>query len=274
MDKFLNSNSLTLCYQDLGHTSNPVILLIAGLGEQLGEWPDAFCQQLCARDYRVIRFDNRDIGRSSKVTSTYSLSDMADDALGILDALDVPAAHIVGMSMGGMIAQILCAQNPQRVLSFCSIMSSSGNPDLPAPTPAVQAMLVKKTEGTLDSFIDNWVDAKLLIDSPSYPADESKLRARATANCQRSYHPAGYLRHLNAIYANGSRVAQLKKIKCPTLVLHGKSDPLVPYQCGVDTAQHIDNSELILIDGMGHNLPPDLFNRLVTAIVENAARGQ
>lgn len=281
MDKFLNSNGLQFCYQDLlpknksqnnGSKPDTTIVLIAGLGEQLGEWPLGFCELLCEEGFRVIRYDNRDIGRSSKVNERYSLEDMADDAAGILDALSIEGAHIVGMSMGGMIAQLLCARYPNRTLSLCSIMSSSGAPGLPPPAPEVQVMLTKKTDGSVEAFIENWVAGKLLIDSPAHPADERNLYTHAQANCKRSYHPKGYLRHLTAIYANGSRVAQLQKITCPTLIIHGKNDPLVPYQCGLDTAKHISDAEIKLIDGMGHNLPEPLFKELVTAIVKNLKR--
>jgi len=273
MDKFIKSNNLELCYQDLGEVTHPAILLVAGLGEQLGEWPTELCELFVTQGYRVIRYDNRDIGLSSKVSSAYSLSDMADDALGLLDAINIKSAHLVGMSMGGMIAQRFCARFPERASSLCSLMSSSGKPGLPAPTPDVQAMLVKKTNGTKAAFIDNWVAGKLLIDSPGYPTTRTELRARATSNCQRSYHPSGYLRHLNAIYADGSRVDELAKINCPTLVLHGEADPLIPYQCGIDTAKHIPNATFKLIDDMGHNLPIALFRDIVDAIVENIKRG-
>ena len=284
MDKFLNSNGLQLCYQDMpakhdfsnsassSTAGGNTILLIAGLGEQLGEWPFEFCQLLCKQGYRVIRYDNRDIGLSSKVSERYSLDDMADDAAGLLDALDISASHIIGMSMGGMIAQLLCSNHPNRALSLCSIMSSSGNPSLPPPTPEALTMLTKKSAESVESFIDNWVAGKLIIDSPAYPANERRLHERAQTNCKRSYHPEGYLRHLTAIFANGSRVQQLQKIDCPTLVIHGKNDPLVPYQSGVDTAKHINGAQLLLIDGMGHNLPQPLFAELTAAIVKNLKR--
>ena len=281
MDKFLSSNGIQVCYQDLPAKNEPnnqkpepynTILLIAGLGEQLGEWPLGFCELLCNKGFRVIRFDNRDVGRSTKADDNYGLDDMANDAVGILDALDVRAAHIIGMSMGGMIAQLLCANHSNRALSLCSIMSSSGNPNLPVASPEVQANLHKKTEGNIDLFIDNWVAGKLLIDSPTYPAKENELYARAVANCKRSYFPKGYMRHLNAIYSYGSRVKKLQQISCPTLVLHGKNDPLIPYQAGVDTAKHINDAQLKLIEGMGHNLPKPLFDELTSAIIKNIKR--
>ena len=278
MDKYLSSNGIQLCYQDMrdqgqGRLSDQVILLIAGLGEQLGEWPDNFCGLLTGSGYRVIRYDNRDIGLSENMSGkNYLLGDMANDAAGLLNTLEIEQAHVVGMSMGGMIAQILAVQHPQLVTSLCSIMSTSGRPGLPGPTVRVQQILTKKTDGSVDGFIENWVEGKRRIDSPAYPADEIELRQRATTNCQRSYKPGGYMRHLNAINTSGSRVELLDKIGCPTLVLHGAEDPLIPKQCGEDTAKHIKDSRLELINGMGHNLPKELHLRLCNSIVENIKR--
>jgi pimeloyl-ACP methyl ester carboxylesterase len=288
MDKYLSSNGIQLCYQDLGDSPlsdsplsdsplsdspKEVILLIAGLGEQLGEWPDNFCSVLTDAGYRVIRYDNRDIGLSEKMSGiNYSLNDMADDAAGLLHALKITQAHVVGMSMGGMIAQILSAEYPDIVDSLCLIMSSSGRPGLPAASTAVQEIMARKTDGSVAGFIENWIEGKRRIDSPEYPADETVLQQRAEANCQRSYNPGGYMRHLNAIYSNGSRVDFLQKIKCPTLVLHGKDDPLVRKQCGEDLAQQISRSRLEIIEGMGHNLPHELHKILCNSIMDNIKR--
>jgi len=280
MDKTLNSNGVKLCYQDLsdatlvdpavGDTPKEVILLIAGLGEQLAEWPDSFCSILTNAGFRVIRYDNRDIGLSEKMSGKdYSLNDMANDAAGLLDALEIQQAHVVGMSMGGMIAQILSAQRPNTVTSLCLIMSSSGRPGLPHATPEVQEIMAKKTDGSVDGFIENWIEGKRRIDSPGYPADEAVLLQRAKANCQRSYNPGGYMRHLKAIYSNGSRVEFLEKINCPTLILHGKDDPLIRKECGEDLAEHIRGARLEIINGMGHNLPHQLHQRLCDSIIDN-----
>jgi pimeloyl-ACP methyl ester carboxylesterase len=278
MDKTISSNGIQLCYQDLGGTAlnsaaKEVILLIAGLGEQLGEWPDSFCTLLTNAGFRVIRYDNRDIGLSEKMSGKdYSLNNMADDAAGLLDALEIEQAHVVGMSMGGMIAQILTAEKPNTVASLCLIMSSSGKPGLPAATPEVQEIMSKKTDGSVAGFIENWIEGKRLIDSPGFPADEAVLLQRAKANCQRSYNPGGYMRHLNAIYSNPSRVEFLEKINCPTLILHGKDDPLIRKECGEDLAEHIRGAQLEIIDGMGHNLPHQLHQRLCNSIIDNIKR--
>ena len=273
MDKYINSNGIRICYQSFGDSSNETIILIAGLGEQLGEWPRSFCENLADENYRVIRFDNRDIGLSDKMPDRrYSLNDMADDTAGLISALNINKAHIVGMSMGGMIAQILAAEYPDRVASLCSLMSSSGASGLPSPTPEVQEIITKKSDGTLDGFIENWVEAKRRIDSPAYPSSDLELYQRAKKNCARSYNPAGYMRHLNAIYSHGSRVELLKKIRCPTLVLHGSDDPLVAKECGEDTAKHIQGSTFKLIKGMGHNLPTQLHSPLSDSILNNIKR--
>lgn len=270
MDKYLISNGIQLCYQDLGDSLKPAILLIAGLGEQLGEWPTNFCDLLVQHGYRVIRYDNRDIGLSDKISDqSYSLNDMANDAAGLLDALSIERAHVVGMSMGGMIAQIFAAEYASRVHSLCLIMSSSGKPGLPKPTAPVKEAISKRTDGSIQGFIENWVEGKRLIDSPAYPTNDAALQARAQANCERSYNPGGYMRHLNAIYSNGSRVPLLEKINCSTLILHGTDDPLIPKECGEDMAKHIKDSRLELINGMGHNLPEALHQQLCDSIVEN-----
>ena len=269
MDKYLTSNGIRLCYQDLGDSSREAILLIAGLGEQLGEWPNGFCASLSAH-HRVIRYDNRDIGLSDRMSGqSYSLNDMAKDALGLLDALAIEKAHVVGMSMGGMIAQILTAENPQRVSSLCLLMTSSGKPGLPGPSAEVEEIMLKKTDGTVDGFIENWVEGKRRLDSPAYPSNDNELYRRAKANCKRSYNPGGYVRQHIAITTNGSRVKHAEKISCPSVIIHGIDDPLIPFQCSEDLASLIKNSRLELIEGMGHNLPEELHTRLTTSILEN-----
>jgi proline iminopeptidase len=275
MDKYLTTNGVKLCYQELGDASQEAILLIAGLGEQLGEWPDNFCTTLIEHGYRVIRYDNRDIGLSEKMSEpNYTLNDMAADAAGLLRTLKIARAHVIGMSMGGMIAQILCAEEPELVASLCLMMTSSGQAGLPGPTPAVLEILSKKSDGTIAGFNDNWMEGKRRIDSPAYPADDAELLHRANKNSERSYHPGGYMRHLVAIGSNGSRVAFLEKIICPTLVIHGVNDPLIPKECGEDIIKHISTARLKLVDGMGHNLPQELHQDLCDSIVENIKLSQ
>ena len=267
----------------------PVVLLVMGLGMQLIAWPPGFVRGLVNAGFRVIRFDNRDIGLSQKfdtlgspnllwqglkyklglpIKPPYRLHDMALDALGVLDALGIAKAHIVGVSMGGMVAQRAAMHAPQRTLSLTSIMSSSGARGLPAATPAVaRQMLSRPTGRGKQAAIDHSVKLFQAIGSPRFPMDEAFLRERVTLSYDRSFNPAGLARQMVAIVADGARAAELSKLKVPTLVLHGKADPLVPFACGQDTAQRIADARLVGIDGMGHDLPPGVVEHLLTHLV-------
>lgn len=267
----------------------PVVLLVMGLGMQLIAWPPGFVRGLVNAGFRVIRFDNRDIGLSQKfetlgspnllwqglkyklglpIKPPYRLHDMALDALGVLDALGIAKAHIVGVSMGGMVAQRAAMHAPQRTLSLTSIMSSSGARGLPAATPAVaRQMLSRPTGRGKQAAIDHSVKLFQAIGSPGFPMDEAFLRERVTMSYDRSFNPAGLARQMVAIVADGARAAELSKLKVPTLVLHGKADPLVPFACGQDTAQRIADARLVGIDGMGHDLPPGVVEHLLTHLV-------
>ncbi len=267
----------------------PVVLLVMGLGMQLIAWPPGFVRGLVNAGFRVIRFDNRDIGLSQKfdtlgspnllwqglkyklglpIKPPYRLHDMALDALGVLDALGIAKAHIVGVSMGGMVAQRAAMHAPQRTLSLTSIMSSSGARGLPAATPAVaRQMLSRPTGKGKQAAIDHSVKLFQAIGSPGFPMDEAFLRERVTLSYDRSFNPAGLARQMVAIVADGARAAELSKLKVPTLVLHGKADPLVPFACGQDTAQRVADARLVGIDGMGHDLPPGVVEHLLTHLV-------
>ena len=281
----LNTNGITLTYDTQGEPSGEPILLIMGLGMQLTGWPDAFCKYLVEQGFYVIRFDNRDSGLSTKMQqfgtpnlmlafvksifrlslkSGYTLDDMANDACGLLDGLGIEKAHVVGASMGGMIAQIVAGKYPQRVSSLVSIMSTSGRRGLPGPTKAARNALLTPPDNPRDmaSIIDNSVKVFRVIGSPRYPTPEQFLRDRITASVQRSLSPAGTARQLLAIAASGDRVALLKKIQVPTLVIHGTADPLIPIACGRDAAQLVPNATIHEIDGMGHDSPPVLDERL------------
>ena len=290
-EKYATANGVRLAYEEFGSPSKPAILLIMGLGTQMIAWPQEFCQDLADRGYRVIRFDNRDIGLSEKMENAhipqatrlmlfsklrlpirvpYRLTDMARDAVGLLDTLKIERAHIVGASMGGMIGQILAARFGERVLSFTSIMSSSGNPSLPGPRKDVVKTMVKRSLGaepvTLESSMAFW----RLIGSPDYQPSDEELSRKILASFERSNYPEGYSRHMAAIIANGSRVKMLRKIKAPTLVIHGKDDALVPVEGGIDTARQIAGSRLEVFAGMGHDLPRQLLPRFVELIDEHA----
>ena len=276
-------------YESLGNPEHPAVVLIMGLGMQLMAWPDGFCQELVARGYRVIRFDNRDCGLSGRapgkkranlllamaasalglpVRTPYTLEDMAGDAVGLMDSLGIARAHIVGASMGGMIAQVLAAKFPQRVLSLTSIMSTSGNRKVSRPSKAARKVLLSRPADPKnpESVIEHLVEMFGVIGSPAYPSSKDELRQRLGRSVRRAYEPAGTARQLLAIIASGDRRKLLKTITAPTLVIHGAADPLVPVAAGRDTAQNIPGATLMVIEGMGHDFPEALMPRLAAAI--------
>ena len=267
----------------------PVVLLIMGLGMQLIAWPPAMVQALVDAGFRVVRFDNRDIGLSQhfdvmgspnllwqglkyrlgwRIRPPYTLKDMARDAVGVLDALKIGQAHIVGVSMGGMIAQRVALEVPSRVLSLTSIMSSSGAPGLPAATPEVTRQLLSRPAGKgKAAAIDHSIKLFQAIGSPGFPSDAAVLRERVTASTERNFHPQGLARQMVAIVGDGTRAAELANLKTPTLVMHGKADPLVPFACGEDTARRIPGAKLVAIEGMGHDLPPGVVDHLLASLI-------
>ena len=280
--------------QDASQRQRPAVLLIMGLGMQLTAWPPQMVQALVNAGYRVIRMDNRDVGLSTHFDAlgvpnllwtslkfklgftpraAYTLSDMADDALGVLDALGIAAAHVVGVSMGGMIAQRVAIAAPERTLSLTSIMSSSGAQHLPHPEPAVmKALLSRPRDNTQQAALEHTVKLFQAIGSPGFPTPEAELRERVAQSMQRSFHPVGTLRQMVAIAADITRAAQLSRIISPTLVIHGKRDPLVPYACGADTALRIEGAKLVGIEGMGHDLPPEPVAQILTVLIDHMRR--
>ncbi|GAA6141578.1 alpha/beta hydrolase [Hydrogenophaga sp. 5NK40-0174] len=285
----LPSNGLEFEVEVQGRDSAPAVVLIMGLGMQLTAWPPLLVQGLINSGYRVLRFDNRDIGLSShldhlrlpnltwqvvrkrlgmQVHAPYKLSDMARDVKGLMDALDIERAHLLGVSMGGMVAQHLAANCPDRVHSLTSIMSSSGAPDLPGPDPQIlQAMLRPPRSRDPEDLVDQLMDTMRLLASPGYPQDEAELRARMLASIRRSYHPKGVLRQLLAVMGDTGRHRLLRQVQCPTLVIHGNADRMVPLACGQDTAARISGSQLEIIEGMGHDWPPALAQRMAELVV-------
>ena len=267
----------------------PVVLLIMGLGMQLTAWPPGLVRALINAGYRVIRFDNRDCGLSDKfdalgvpnlawqgmkyklgfsIKPPYSVHDMALDALGVLDALQVARAHIVGVSMGGMVAQRVALLAQARILTLTSIMSSSGARGLPGATPAVTRQLLSRPNGKgMQAAIEHSVKLFKAIGSPGFPPDEAFLRERVTLATERCFNPPGIARQMVAIVADNTRASELVKITTPTLVLHGKADPLVPFACGQDTAQRIPGARLVGVDGMGHDLPPGVVDHILTHLL-------
>jgi len=290
----LQSNGLTIEYDTFGDRDSDPVLLIMGLGMQMTAWRPEFCESLVARGHYVVRFDNRDIGLSTKfegakapgklrylmhhvfhmnLGAPYSLQDMATDAAGVLDALDIDAAHVVGASMGGMIAQLLTVGHPQRVKSLTSLMSTSGNPGLPRAKPElVKHMFTNRPKsGDPAATLEHTVATLKMLGSPAYPRSDAEWRELISASIRRSFYPQGFLRQLAAIVDDGSRVERLKKIDTPTLVIHGSEDPLVPVECGIDTARHISDAKLEIVEGMGHDLPPPLIEKITGLIADHAA---
>lgn len=266
------SGAIEIEYEGFGDPADPAMLLINGLGSQMTRWPTPFCERLAAAGLFVIRFDNRDVGLSSWMedAGAYDLMDMARDAAAVLDAVGKQAAHVVGISMGGMIGQEFAAAWPERTLSLVSIMSSSGNPDLPRPN---MALLERPPVNPSDpGFIADAVERALAIASPAYPWPEGALAARARAEAERAFNPAGVARQLRAVGASGDRRAKLARITAPSVVLHGADDALVPVEAGRDTAANIPGAELRIIPGMGHDLPPALYDTFVSAILRAVER--
>ncbi len=270
------SNGLRLHYESLGDTTAPTILLIMGLGMQLTAWPDPFCEALVEQGFRVVRIDNRDAGLSTKadwlpipnvpmnalrhrlglsVQAGYTLLDMARDTSGLLDALGIFRAHVVGASMGGMIGQTLASHFPDQVLSLTSIMSSTGCRRLPGPTPqATRALLSKPKSKELEAVVEHQIKVFGILGSPGFPIDLEQRRQDIRRNIQRSRCVRGIARQMAAIFASGDRSADLARIRCPTLVIHGAQDPLLPVAAGRDTAAKIPHATLRIIEGMGHDM--------------------
>jgi pimeloyl-ACP methyl ester carboxylesterase len=284
-------NGIEIAYETFGDPADETILLIMGLGVQMLGWDEEFCRLLAGRGYRVVRFDNRDVGHSTKIeggpppdvmaavagdgsSASYLLDDMADDCVGLLDELGLEAAHVVGASQGGMIAQAVAIRHPRRVLSLVSIMSTTGERAVGQPHPeAIPALLTRPPAGR-DGFIDFVVEAWKVIGSPGFPADESALRARAGASYDRGIFPDGTARQLVAIIASGDRTEALQQLDLPATVIHGTSDVLVDVSGGRATAAAIPGARLELIEGMGHDLPRELWPRFVELIVETAERAR
>ncbi len=287
----IRANGIVLEIEDTpsARPDAPAVLLVMGLGMQLIAWPQAFVDALVGAGFRVIRFDNRDIGLSQyldelglpnlvweglkhrcglPVRAPYRLHDMAADALGLLDALGIAQAHMVGVSMGGMITQRVALAAPQRVLSLTSIMSSSGARYLPGPRPpVVRALFSQPRRHDEQGIVDHTVKVCRLVGSPGFPTDPAQLRQEIQLAVRRSHHPAGVTRQMAAIAADTRRADELPRIKLPTLVVHGRADPLVPFACGQDTARRIHGAQLVAVDGMGHDLPPGVVNRILQSLL-------
>lgn len=283
----LKSNGLDLEYDTFGQFGGQPLLLVMGLGTQMIAWDESFCGALADRGHYVIRFDNRDIGLSTKldqhkppllfelmpklmagesVDVPYLLSDMADDAIGVLDALEIDSAHIVGASMGGMIVQCMALQARERVRSMTSIMSTTGRRDLPGAKPEAMARLMTPPPTERAAVIEHGLTTQRVIGSPGFEFDEERARERIARAFDRCFHPPGPARQTAAIMASPPRDALLRSLDLPTLVIHGDADPLVPVEGGLDTHACIANSELMLIEGMGHDLPLAAWPQIIEGI--------
>jgi pimeloyl-ACP methyl ester carboxylesterase len=281
------ANGIQIEYDTFGDDTSPPVLLIMGLGVQMTLWDPAFCQAIADAGYYVIRFDNRDIGLSTwfddagtieladllggTAVAPYSLADMAADAAGLLDALGIESAHIVGASMGGMIAQTFAIEFPEKTRTLTSIMSTTGDGAVGQPSPDALGALLGPVPTSRDEAIERSVQTSKVIGSPGYPYAEADLRAYAGADFDRSFHPAGMARQLAAVVTQPDRTVALSTLNVPTLVVHGADDPLVDPSGGRATANAVPGAQLKIVPGMGHDIPPALYGEIVASLVENFA---
>jgi pimeloyl-ACP methyl ester carboxylesterase len=285
----LLANGITIEYDEFGRPEDPPLLLIMGLGVQMIAWDERFCRQLADRGFRVVRFDNRDVGLSEKIeggptpdlmaaitgdtsSASYTLEDMAADAAGVLDGLGIEAAHIVGASMGGMIAQTLAILSPQRTLSLCSIMSTTGNVEVGQPHPEILPLLLGPRPRSREEAVERAVQSVKAMGSKGLPVDWDYVRERAGRSYDRCFYPVGFARQLVAIVASGDRTERLQSLDVPTVVIHGTDDTLIDPSGGRATAAAIPGAELIEIQGMGHDLPQAAWPTILDAIVRNSER--
>lgn len=287
----VKANGIDIEYDTFGDPSSSPLLLIMGLGSQMVRWEEDFCNMLVERGHYVVRFDNRDVGLSSKfdeagvpnvieimkavakgeeVEVPYTVDDMADDSAGLLEALGIETAHVCGISMGGMIAQAMAIRHPSRMRSMISIMSSTGNPELPKAKPEALAVLMTPAPAERDAYLEHSVKLRRIIGSPGFAFDEEVVKKDAARSYDRCFYPQGAARQLAGISAHGNRKLALASVTVPTLVIHGAADPLVPVEGGKDTAEAIPGAKLSIIEGMGHSLPIELWPRLADEIAAHA----
>jgi pimeloyl-ACP methyl ester carboxylesterase len=285
------ANGIELVYDTFGDPGAPALLLIMGFGSQMIAWDEDFCGELASRGFWVVRFDNRDIGLSAKfdhlgipnmhalwqayiqgqpVTAPYTLRDMANDTVGLMDALGIESAHVVGASMGGAIGQELAIHHPNRLRTLTSIMSSTGDPTLPQPKAEALAVLSTPRPTDQAAYFEGFVQTWRILRGSGFPLDEARDVERAAQTWARGLSPAGVARQFAAVMASGSRKEALKSVNVPTLVIHGDCDPLVPVECGIDTANTIPGAKLVIIKGMGHALPIPMWGQVIDAIAQHA----
>lgn len=286
-------DGIELEYETFGDATDDPLLLVMGLGAQMVAWDTAFCQRFVDEGFFVVRYDNRDVGRSTKIESDepldvpgaltaaftggevkapYLLQDMADDAFGMLDALGIGTAHVVGASMGGMIVQTMAITRPERLRSVTSIMSTTGDPAVGGASEEAMALLVRPPARSREEYLESTVAAEQLLNGTTIPFDAERSRRRAEVQWDRGYHPVGVGRQLIAILASGDRTEALGSVTVPFLVIHGDADPLVGYTGGEATAKAVPGAELVTIAGMGHNLPVPAWDEIVSAVVAHARK--
>ncbi|HHP7236140.1 MAG TPA: alpha/beta fold hydrolase [Desulfobacterales bacterium] len=289
---FASVNGIRIAYETFGSRRDRPLLLIMGLGSQMVQWDESFCRRLAEKKYWVIRFDNRDIGLSTHFNRMrvpdpmeignawlqgqnpalpYTLLDMAKDAIGLIEALELESAHVVGESMGGMIAQLMAIHYRRHLRTLTSLMSTTGAPDLPPPTAEVLDILQRPFPTDRDRYIDAFAEALAILNGPRIPVDVALARKWALQSFERGLNPAGVARQYAAVVAAGDRTGELKKVTVPTLVIHGDADPLLPLPCGRAIAEAVPNAELKIISGMGHTLMPAVWDEVIEAIAGHAA---
>jgi pimeloyl-ACP methyl ester carboxylesterase len=288
-EQFARVGETRLCYDTSGDRALPAVLLVMGLASQMVMWEDQFCETLAARGFWVIRFDNRDVGRSTimrdspvptrlqlalrdRRSASYSLADMAADAAGLLDQLGVSTAHVVGASMGGMIAQLMAINHPERVRSLVSIMSTTGNRRVGNPSPALLPLLLRRRPRDREAYLLDFMNTFAALGSRRYPPGEDRLRALAERCWERGVHPAGAARQLAAILTAPDRTPLLARLSLPATVIHGDADRLVSRSGGQATAAAIPGARLVMVPGMAHDLPPALWDQTIDEIVLCAQR--
>ncbi len=268
------ANNIEIEYDTFGSPSSKPLLLVAGLGTQMIWWREEFCEKLVDKGFFVIRFDNRDVGLSTKVSAPYNLQDMADDAISLLDALNVDKAHICGASMGGSIIQEMAIKYPARILSLTSIMSTTGRAGLPPPKPEAIKLLMMPAPEERDGYIEYYENLWRVLHGTGFPFDEKEGREMAAKSYDRSFYPPGIDRQVMAISTSGSRKTKLASVSVPTQIIHGGDDPVVSVEGGKDTAETIQGAELLIIEGMGHALPREAWSQIIDAISANADKAK
>jgi len=289
VERVVQANGIEIAYETYGDPRDPPLVMIIGLGLQLVHWDPDLCRQLAGEGFYVVVFDNRDSGHSSKIegagtpsiwaalvgwnrTGSYRLGDMADDTVGLLDELEIGRAHLLGVSLGGMIAQTVSSRHPSRVSSLASLMSTTGSRRVGLPRFRALRVLLRRPPAGRDQYIDHFVRAFRAIGSPAFPATDARMRDLAATGYDRGYHPRGVMRQLLAVTFSGNRTATLRNLDVPTVVIHGREDPMLRISAGRATAAAIPGAELVEIAGMGHDLPSEVWPTVINAVVRNAAR--